>query len=117
MAFNVKFQDNDGNEISFNQIDDEVCELWNVASSEDVWASPPDDKRNENWQQFLGRAIFLTRGIEETGILNPSELFQGLCLYGCMYPQLDVIHENRFYVELLFDWIRKEYRLVVNNVL
>lgn len=116
MGFNVTFQDKKGNEVSFNQIDDEVCELWGVASSEDVWASPSDGKCNENWQQFLGRAVFLTRAIKETGIFNPSELFQGLCLYGCMYPKPEVIYENRFYIVLLFDWIRKGYRIVVKNI-
>lgn len=116
MAFNVQFQDKYGNEITFNQVDDEVCELWGVPSSEEVWASPPDGKRNENWQQFLGRAVFVTRGFKETGIFNPSELFQGLCLCGCMFAKLETIQDNRYYIQLLFDWIRKEYRLVVTNI-
>lgn len=117
MAFNVKFQDKDGNEIDFNRIDNEVCELWCVQSDDKVWASPPEDgKHNENWQQFLGRAVFVTRGIKETGIFNPSELFQGLCLYGCMYPKVEVIQENKYYIQLLFDWIRKEYKLIVTNI-
>lgn len=34
MAFNVEFQDKDGNIIDFNWMDSEVCELWNVDSDE-----------------------------------------------------------------------------------
>lgn len=58
MAFNVEFQDKEGNQIEFNHIDAEVCNLWNVPFDDENWASPPDGKRNENWYQFLGRAVF-----------------------------------------------------------
>lgn len=39
MAFNVEFQDKDGNIIDFNRIDSEVCELWKVDSDENDWAT------------------------------------------------------------------------------
>ena len=115
MAFNVEFQDKEGNQIEFNHIDAEVCNLWNVPFDDENWASPPDGKRNENWYQFLGRAVFVTRGIKETGTFNPSELFQGLCRYGCMYPDISFIYENRYYIAMIFDWITKEYKIVVTN--
>ena len=74
MAFNVEFQDKDGNIIDFNRIDSEVCELWKVDSDDNDWATPPGKDYTYNWHEFLCLAVMLTRAYKETGTFLPSKL-------------------------------------------
>lgn len=115
MAFNVEFQDKDGNIIDFNKIDSEVCELWKVDSDENDWATPPGKDYSDNWHEFLGYAVMLTRAYKETGTFLPSELLQGLCSFGCMYPKLESIDKYKYELQLIFYWIKKGYKIVVTN--
>jgi len=115
MGFNVEFRDKDGSAIEWKQLDNEVCELWGIASDPEHWATPPGKETNHNWHEFLGRAVMLMRAYKETGTFMPSDLLQGLCSYGGLYPALDRIELYKYEIQLILYWTRKEYRIIVTN--
>lgn len=53
MAFNVEFQDKEGNQIEFNHIDAEVCNLWNVPFDDENWASLQTGSATKTGISFL----------------------------------------------------------------
>lgn len=115
MAFNVEFRDKDNSVVGWPQLDREVCELWGIEEDDEHWAIPPGKDRRQNWHEFLGHAVMLTRANKETGTFLPSELLQGLCSYGCMSPKLESIKNYEYELQLIFFWIRKGYRIIVTN--
>lgn len=115
MGFNIEFQDKDGKVIDFNRLDEEVCKLWNVPFDDEQWASHPGENLDPNWNEFLGRAIMLTRVIKETGTFKPSDLLQGLCLYGCMDPTLKAVEAYQYEIQLLLYWVKQGYSIIVTN--
>lgn len=118
MAFHVEFRDKAGSAVTYQQIDKEVCELWGVESSDNEWASPPGKGPDDNWNEFLGLAVFTYRAIRPTGIFSPSDLLQGLVLYSTVLkPRLECIEEYKYEIQLLLYWIEKEYTLSVTDVL
>lgn len=117
MAYKVEFHDKDGNVVDYRQIDMEVCELWGVEMSDENWACPPGKTRDDNWNEFLGLAVFTYRAIRQTGILHPSDLLQGLVLYSTtLKPRLENIEEYKYEIQLLLYWIEKGYSLTVTNL-
>lgn len=115
MGFNVEFRDKDDKVIEWNQLDNEVCELWHVESDADKWATPPGKEYSNNWHEFLGRSIMLTRSFRDTGTFMPSDLLQGLCCLGGLYPDLDRIDKYKYEIQLIFFWIRQGYKIIVTN--
>lgn len=115
MGFNVEFRDKNGSVVDWPQLDKDVCELWGIEPDSEHWAIPPGKERRHNWHEFLGRAVMLTRAFRETGTFKPSDLLQGLCTFGCMYPTLETVDKYKYELQLLFDWIRKEYKIIVTN--
>lgn len=115
MGFNVEFRDKEDSVVDWPQLDNEVCELWSIASDSEHWATPPGKERKHNWHEFLGRAIMLTRAYKETGTFMPSDLLLGLCNYGGLYPMLDRIELYKYEIQLILYWIRKEYKIIVTN--
>lgn len=115
MAFNVEFQDKDGAIIDWPQLDKEVCELWGIEPDSERWTVPPGKEDRHNWHEFLGRAVMLTRAYKETGTFMPTDLILGLCSYGGLYPMLDRIELYKYELQLILDWTRKGYRIIVTN--
>lgn len=115
MGFNVEFRDKEDNILDWNLLDKEVSELWGVEPYEDKWATPPGKEYLNNWHEFLGRSVMLTRSLKEKEIYNPSDLLQGLCSFGGLYPHLDRIEKYKYEIQLLFFWIRQEYKIIVTN--
>lgn len=116
MGFNVEFRDKDDNFITWEQLDKEVCELWGIEQDEEHWAKPPGkDRHRDTWNEFLGRAVMLTRAFKETGTFLPSDLLRGLCSFGGLYPHLERIEKYKYEIQLLFFWIRQEYKIIVTN--
>lgn len=113
MGFNVEFRDKEDRVVEWNQLDKEVCDLWGVAQDADKWATPPEKEYRNNWHEFLGRSVMLTRSFKKTATYSPSDLLQGLCLFGGLYPQLDTIEKYKYELQLLFFWIRQEYQIIV----
>lgn len=115
MGFNVEFRDKEDNVLEWNLLDKEVCDLWGVEQDADKWATPPEKEYSQNWHEFLGRSVMLTRTFIEMGAYKPSDLLQGLCSFGGLYPQLDRIEKYKYELQLLFFWIRQEYKIIVTN--
>lgn len=116
MAFNIEFQDKDGNIIDYRRLNAEVCALWGVECDDKKWATPPGKNEDDNWQEFLGLAVLLTRAFRETGTFNPCELLQGLCNFGTEWqPSPENIENNRYEILLLHFWIRQGYKITVTN--
>lgn len=116
MGFKVEFRDKDDSIIDWAQLDKEVCKLWGIAPDPDRWATPPGKDVTHNWHEFLGRAVMLTRAFNETGTFLPSDLLQGLCSYGCLYPTLEAVDKYKYEIQLILYWIRKEYKIIVTNL-
>lgn len=115
MGFNIEIRDKNDLIVDWPRLDKEVCELWCIEQDAEHWAVPPGKSRRHNWHEFLGRAIMLTRSYKETGIFLPPDLLQGLCSFGGLYPSLDRIESYKYELQLIFDWIRKEYKIIVEN--
>lgn len=115
MGFNVEFRDKYDKVIEWNQLDKEVSELWGVESDEHNWATSPGKEYHHNWHEFLGRSVMLTRSFKETGTYIPSDLMQGLCSYGGLNPTLERIETYKYEIQLIFYWIRQEYKIIVTN--
>lgn len=115
MAFIIEFYDKDGNVVDFDRLNEEVCRLWEVSPAENDWATPPGKSSSKNWNAFLGRAVMLTRAFKETGCFSPSDLLQGLCSFGGLYPTPESIDSHKYELQLIFYWIRMEYKLIVRN--
>lgn len=115
MGFNVEFRDKEDNVIEWSQLDKGVCDLWRIEPDADKWATPPGKEYCHNCHEFLGRSVMLTRSFKETGTFLPSDLFQGLCSYGCLYPNLDSMEKYKYEIQLFFFWIRQEYKIIVTN--
>lgn len=113
MGFNVEFRDKDDSVIDWAQLDKEVCELWGIAPDPEHWAIPPGKNSSQNWHEFLGRAVMLTRAYKETGTFMPYELLSGLCNYGGLHPTLDRIELYKYEIQLILYWTRKEYKIIV----
>lgn len=115
MGFNIEFRDKDGSIVDWPRLDKEVCELWGIESDAEHWAVPPGKSRRYNWHEFLGRAVILTRAYRETGTFMPSDLLLGLCSFGGLDPTLERIEAYKYEIQLILDWTRKEYRIMVEN--
>lgn len=115
MGFNVEFRDKDSSVVDWAQLDKEVCELWKVEPNSEHWAKHPGAAIDNNWHEFLGRAVMLIRAYKETGTFLPSDLLQGLCSYGCLYPTLEAVDKYKYEIQLILYWIRKGYKIIVTN--
>lgn len=115
MGFNIEIRDKNDLIVDWPRLDKEVCELWGVEVSDKEWASHPGKSVARNWHAFLGRAVMLQRAIKQTGTFVPTDLIQGVCLFGRLAYIMDRIDALKYEIQLLLYWTAKEYKIVVTN--
>lgn len=116
MGFQIEFRDKDNSIVDWPRLDQEACELWGIEQDAEHWAVPPGKDSRLNWHEFLGRSVMLTRAYKETGTLIPPDLLQGLCSFGGLYPTLEKIEAYKYELQLILDWTRKGYKIIVENL-
>lgn len=109
MAFNLKIFNFTGDEISYCEMDQIVCKLWNVTENNDKWACPHGKGYVNNWHELLGLACM---AINRSGVIKAIDLFEPIVKYTTLFELDDFdnkLSENKFELKLLLFWIKEGY--------
>lgn len=109
MNFNLKIFNSIGNEISYSEMDQIVCKLWNVTENNDKWAFPHGKRYENNWCELLGLACMT---INRGGVIKAIDLFEPIVKYTTLFELDDFddkLETNRLELKLLLFWIKEGY--------
>lgn len=90
-----------GDDIKFQDLDYEICELWGVAQNKEQWATPPNIHYSKNWHDFIFTLIYYS--MPESGIATIDHLLQFYLKdkKTMSYEFMNYIKDDLFYISLL----------------
>lgn len=116
MAFKITILDKEGNVKDWNELDSEVCSLWQVPFDPKHWCKAPEESYSKNWHEFLGHCVILMRAYGAASrTCRAADFFKGLIEFGRWRPDLDVIQRCRCEIQLLLYWISMDYEFKIEN--